>query len=213
MVEVTNDHEAVRVRPGLAIDRCGREIVVPARSQPVPLPEKPEYDQQQSASGFQGRKESRRYYGQQEHRRYQHCQEPYAHVVLCYHECESDPVPAMAGDCGAAALCASGSIREQYRIEVKPGFAPERTRNFPTNIIDDGEIDYDSLVDYVMNGCRRLPNECCVPLANIELRREGDRWVPIPDNSIRPIVYTNRLLFYLIESLGLGDEREEPAEV
>jgi len=66
----------------------------------------------------------------------------------------------------------------------------------------------------VMNGCRRLPDECCLPLANIELRRDGNGWVPDPDNSIRPIVYTNRLLFYLIEALGLGDEREEPpAEV
>jgi hypothetical protein len=212
-VEVTPDQRAVIVRPGLAIDRCGREIVVPARSQPVPLPDPPEYDAQKTAQGFQGRPGDGRHYGRQEHRRYHYCSQPYVHAVLCYHECESDPVPALHGDCGTMERCASGSIREQYRIELKRGFVPERTRNFPSNIIDEGKIDYDTLVDYVMSGCRRFPDDCCVPLANIELRRGENGWVPDPDNSIRPIVYTNRLLFYLIEALGLGDEREEPVEV
>jgi|SRR5690242_7043235 len=212
-VEITEDHKTIRVRSGLAIDRCGREIVVPARSQPVPLPELPHYDEQHTALGYQGRPDDDRYYGNQEHRRHHYCREPYANVVLCYHECEADPAPALRGDCGTAEHCSPGSIREQYRVEVKRGFVPERTRNFPSNIIDDGEIDYDNLVDYVMSGCRRLPDGCCLPLANIELRRHGNGWLPEADNSIRPIVYTNRLLFQLIEALGLGDEREEPAEV
>jgi hypothetical protein len=212
-VELTEDYKSVMVKPGLAIDRCGREIVVPKCSRAVPLPDPPRYVSQQSAIGFQGRADSQRYHGQREHQRYQHCREAYAHVLLCYHECESDPVPAMAGDCDTAARCASGSIREQYRVEVKAGFAPHRPSTFPPNIVDDGVIDYDNLVDYVMNGCRWLPDECCVPLANVELREVNNSWKPVIDNSIRPVVYTNRLLFHLIDSLARGDEQEEPAEI
>jgi hypothetical protein len=211
-VELTSDLRGVRVRPGLAIDRCGREIIVASQSQRVDLPELPPYSEQQAEAGFQGR-HGIRHHGHQEHKRHRYCQEPYAHIVLCYHECDSDPVPAMAGDCDTVARCASGSIREQYRIEVKDGFAPIRPNTFPTNIVDDGLIDYDTLVDYVMSGCRRFPDDCCIPLANIELRDINDGWQPTVDNSIRPIVYTNRLLFHLIDSLARGDELEEPPEV
>ncbi len=211
-VELTDDLEAVIVKPGLAIDRCGREIIVASSSQRVDLPELPPYSEQQTEVGFQGRYGTR-HHGHEEHRRYHYYREPYAHVLLCYHECESDPVPAMAGDCDSVARCASGSIREQYRVEVRDGFAPVRTNIFPTNIVDDGMINYDSLVDYVMDGCRKFPDDCCIPLANIELRDVNSAWQPKVDNSIRPIVYTNRMLFDLINSLARGDELVEPAEV
>jgi hypothetical protein len=211
-VELTDDLKGVTVKPGLAIDRCGREIIVPHRSQRVELPDLPPYSEQHSEMGFRGRA-GIRHHGHREHQRYQHCREPYAHVLLCYHECESDPVPAMAGDCDTVARCASGSIREQYRVEVRDGFAPVRPNTFPTNIVDDGLINYDSLVDYVMDGCRRFPDDCCIPLANIELRDINDAWQPKEDNGIRPIVYTNRLLFHLLNSLSRGDELDEPADV
>lgn len=211
-VELTGDLKSVTVRPGFAIDRCGREIVVPDRSRPVVLPPLPPYGANQSEAGYQGREQTKQRNGH-EYRRYHHCRDPYAHVVLCYHECESDPVPAMTGDCDSVMRCASGSIREQYRVEVRPGFAPHRQRVFPPNIVENGQIDYDNLVDHVMSDCRWLPEECCLPLANVELRDLNNAWRPVIDNGIRPIVYTNRLLFHLIESLGLGDEREQPAEV
>ncbi|HUS12419.1 MAG TPA: hypothetical protein VMZ30_18270 [Pyrinomonadaceae bacterium] len=213
-VELTDDRESVIVRPGLAIDRCGHEILVTGPSRPVPLPPRPTYDSNKTQKGYQGRAvQQKRYKTDTEHERHNYCQIPFAHVLLCYHECESDPVPAMAGDCEAVALCASGSIREQYRIEVKPGFATPRRSAFPTDIVEDGEINYARLVDYVTNSCRRLPDDCCLPLANIELMEVDDGWSPDIDNGIRPIVYTNRLLFHLIDSLVRGDEAEEESEV
>jgi hypothetical protein len=210
-VELTDDLKGVTVKPGLAIDRCGREIIVPNRSQRVELPDLPPYSEEQSEVGFQGRAGSQ-YYGPRD-KRYYHCREPYAHVLLCYHECDTDPVPAMAGDCDTVSRCVSDSIREQYRVEVREGFAPVRPHTFPTNIVDDGLINYDSLVDYVMDGCRGFPDDCCIPLANIELRDVDKAWQPKEDNGIRPIVYTNRLLFQLINSLSRGDELDEPADV
>jgi len=114
----------------------------------------------------------------------------------------------MAGGCDEVAVCSAGSIREQYRVEVKRGFA-RPPKPFPEDIVEDGEIVYDRLADYVSSSCRSIPDNCCLPLANIELREDHNGWRPEVDNSIRPIVYTNRLLFHLIDSLARGDEDEE----
>jgi hypothetical protein len=211
-VELTDDHKHVTVKPGLAIDRCGHEIMVPSRSRPADLPELPPYEAKNCQSGYQGRTETQRYYKEREHQRHHHCIEPYAHVLLCYHECPADPVPVTVGTCDAEEMCASGSIREQYRVEVRRGFVQPRTVHFPEDITEDGMIDYEDLVDYVMNRCRLLPEHCCLPLANIELRDDGSGWKPVVDNAVRPIVYNNRLLFDLIDGLARGDTDEEEEE-
>lgn len=198
-VEVTDDGKQIVVLPGLAIDRCGREIIVPDQSQPVALPEMPDYGEDVKRHEYRGR-------NQQKHELY--CEIPYAHVLLCYHECPSDPTPAMAGDCESVAICSSGSIREQYTIEIKRGFAAERKAYFPR--FSGGRIDYDDLVEFVSRtSCRALPDDCCIPLANIHLKDTGDHWRAEPDITIRPIVYTNRLLFHLIQALSAPGEAEE----
>jgi hypothetical protein len=48
----------------------------------------------------------------------------------------------------------------------------------------------------------------CIPLANILLVAEENQWEPEPDITIRPIVYTNRLLYELIQSLVHEEEAE-----
>jgi len=207
-VELTNDQKSVVVEPGFAIDRCGREIIVASRSKPYLLPEFPPYEPSKSKRDY-GAAEQRRPKGQDESEHRYYCEIPFAHVVLCYHECETDPTPAMAGDCETVALCASGSVREQYSIEVRDGFAPKRESFFPHNIVDRGEINYRALVDYVMASCREYPDDCCIPLANIELVEGNDGWDPEIDNNVRPIVYTNRLLWALISSLARNEEAEE----
>jgi len=205
-VELTDDEKGVVVLPGLAIDRCGREIIVGTRSAHYPLPELPPYESpDQSAQGPRGR-EGDRYKHQEEH---DYCEIPFAHVVLCYHECKTDPVPALASDCESEAWCASGSIREQYAIEIREGFAPVREYEFPQNIVYGGKINYGALVDLVTSSCRDLPDDCCIPLANIELRESDNGWQPELDSRVCPIVYTNRLLYQLIKSLMGKSEQEE----
>jgi hypothetical protein len=204
-VELTDDEKSVVVLPGLAIDRCGREIIVPTRSAPKELPEMPPYEPPDQAAKARHRRP------QDEYERPYYCEIPFAHVVICYHECKSDPAPALAGDCDSQSWCASGSIREQYSIEVKRGFAPTRNMYLPPNVVENGAINYSALVDFVTSSCRPYPEDCCIPLANIELR-EGDKgWNPELDNRVTPIAYTNRLLYQLINSL-MGSEQEE-AEV
>jgi hypothetical protein len=203
-VDLTDDGKSVVVGPGFAIDRCGREIIVAAYSKPYLLPDLPPYEPKQK-KGYDAADQKRQ--KPEPERRY-YCEIPFAHVVLCYHECESDPTPAMSGDCETVALCASGSVREQYSIEIRDGFAPTRESTFPRDVIDDGRINYRALVDYVTSSCRELPYDCCLPLANIELVEGNDGWDPEIDITIRPIVYTNRLLWELISSLASNEEAE-----
>ena len=126
-------------------------------------------------------------------------------MVLCYHECESDPVPALAGDCETATLCAAGSLREQYTVEVRAGYAQERVSNFP-DVITGRRINYSAIVEYVTRPCRPLPSDCCLPLANVRLRDTGQGWEPEIDINCRPIIYNNRLLYDLLVSLVRQEE-------
>jgi hypothetical protein len=201
-VELTDDEKSVQVLPGLAIDRCGREIIVPTRSAPFPLPEMPPYAPPDQAAKARHRRPQDEY----EHPYY--CEIPFAHVVICYHECKSDPVPALAGDCDSQSWCASGSVREQYSIEIKRGFAPTRNMYLPKNVIEGNEVNYGALVDFVTGACRPFPDDCCIPLVNVELKETDNGWQPELDNRVTPIVYTNRLLYQLINSL-MGSEQEE----
>ena len=104
-------------------------------------------------------------------------------------------------------MCVPGAVREKYEVTVKDGIAPERKSNFP-DVIESRRISYAAIVDYVTRGCRALPDDCCVPLANIRLKHSDSGWVPEADISIRPIVYNNRLLFDLIQSLVNKEEAE-----
>ena len=194
-VQLTDDNKGVVVYPGLAIDRCGREVIVPQPSPPVWLPPMPDY-----AGGSE--EQSRPKY-----ERHDYCEDEYAHVLLCYHECKSDPVPAMAGDCETAAFCVPDSIREKYKVEVREGNAPDRKSMFP-DVIEGRRINYAAIAEYVTRGCRALPEDCCIPLANIRLRDTDKGWEPEIDITVRPIVYTNRLLYDLIRSLVHEDLKE-----
>lgn len=200
-VTPTPDNKGVIVLPGLAIDRCGREIIVAEPSRPVELPPMPPYQADTAKPENQAR-----YQGRPE--RHVYCEDEYAHVVLCYHECESDPVPALGGDCETVTLCAAGSIREQYRVEVREGYAPERASSFP-DVITGRRINYSAIVEYVTRACRPLPDDCCIPLANVRLRDSGHGWEPEIDINCRPIVYNNRLLYDLLVSLVKHEETEQ----
>jgi hypothetical protein len=202
-VDLTDDGKSVVVQPGLAIDKCGREIVVAYESAPYPLPEFPAYEPQDKSKGSRSRE------GDRYRREGYYCEIPFAHVVLCYHECKTEPMPALASDCESEAWCASGSIREQYEIKIREGFAPVRKYELPENIVYGREVNYEALVDFVTGSCRELPDDCCIPLANIELRESDDGWEPELDNRVCPIVYSNRLLYQLFVSLMGKSAQEE----
>jgi hypothetical protein len=192
-VVFTENCKGVIVQPGFAIDRCGHEIIVPKSSAQIPFPDLPPPKQSQTQE-------------QGQYERPDRCEDEYFHIVLCYHECESGPVPVMTSECDTASPCASGSIREQYEVHLRPGVAPERKKTI-LDVIDRGRLNHSALVEYVTRACPPMPKDCCIPLANIRLVHTDKGWDPRIDITIRPIVVSNWMLFDLIRALV---EKEQP---
>lgn len=198
-VQLAKDNQSVIVQPGLAIDKCGREIVVCAPSDPISLPAPPSPPAPTTSttggtgSPSAGGAASPGSPGDC-------CDGAYVHLSICYHECPSDPVPAMGGDCDDHGLCSPGSIRERYALELDDGkLAPASNNSRVQDLISNGQINYGALANYITNPCVTLPVECCIPLANILIPDPGGSYDQSSiDITVRPIVYTNDLLYELI---------------
>jgi hypothetical protein len=179
---------AVIVTPGAAIDRCGREIVVPCNSDPQPIRAKPAPDPAKPPSTADCDKQD------------------YVNISVCYKQCDSDPEPVMVDDCGLATTCSASSIQERYAFEISDGKAPEidLTSSVPDFILN-GRLNYSALVDSITRCCPEMPIDCCIPLANIHLPN-GDDPIQISDIdiSVRPIVYSNDMLLDIILAMA-GD--------
>lgn len=188
-VKLSADGKSVRIEPGIAIDKGGREIIVPTRSAPVPIPQSPRTD----AKG-------------------DHCDRVWRKVLICYHECLSDPEPVRVAGCDEPDPCMPGLIRESYEVRVVEGRAPrpDLDPELP-DVCASGRIDYDALVRFVTARCRAVPDDTCIALANIRLPYTGDKCEPNDiDITIRPIVYTNDLLFELLLACCASDEHRHP---
>lgn len=208
-----DEENSVVVTRGMAIDKWGRVIVVPGQTRPITIPEhllptapRPTEENEEAA------KERRRQQPQQQ----QQWREPYhdddedencVHLVLCYYECESDPTPVLTSDCESWGACEPGAIRERYYLEFRKGeVRPPHIsidNRFP-DVIRDGRLDYEELVRWVTASCPDYPKDPCIPLANIHLVVHDDRChfeEEGIDITVRPIVYTNDLLFDLLMAL------------
>ena len=125
-------------------------------------------------------------------------------MVLCYHECESDPTPVLAGDCGIVEECEAGAIRERYRVVFKAGAArPVHLGCQLPEVVFNNQIDYRTLAKWVSEGVAEPAPDPCIPLANIKITADGGHGCDDDriDITIRPIVYTNDLLFEIILAL------------
>ena len=191
------------VQPGVAIDKWGREIIVCGPSKPIPLPAAPppKSGPEQSYPEQSGKKQQSA------------CDDERAwvHVVLCYHECLANPVPTLGDDCSGEQRCAPGTIRERYEIAIREGKAPEmHLRCSIPDLVTGDKLDYGLLARHVSQPCRSCAEDPCITLANVCLPVEGaqpsDEDIDI---TVRPIVYTNDLLFEIIVGL-LRDEENPP---
>jgi hypothetical protein len=169
--------DAILVRPGLAIDKWGREIIVSHDSMPVKVapPAKGE-----TRPG----------------------DELFVYICLEYLECEADPAPVLSSECNGGQRCMPDTIQERYKIKVVPGRAPELGRRcqIPDLADDDtGEIDYEIMAKWISEKCPPLAEDPCIPLAEIEFDEHGH--CEAIDITVRPIVYTNDLLFEMIKAI------------
>ena len=205
-VKCEPDDRHVVVEPGVAIDKWGREIVVPERTRPIAIPEHLLVAEGGETQGYQKQKAG---YPKGEER--PEDDEGAFRVMLCYHECDSDPTPVMAGDCGTVDECAAGSIRERYRITFKEGPAPPiRLHCRIPDLFYGDRLDYEALARHVTEGCPEPPADPCIPLANLRPGDDGCDRDRI-DTTIRPVVYSNDLLLEIILSL-LEEGRDRHAK-
>lgn len=207
------DGQSVVVTPGVAIDKCGREVIVCKQSAPLALPSPqapPPISQGFSATGpstgaanttapaagtgpiitpppphATGCSDSG----------------PYKYLSICYHECLADPSPALGGDCDTQALCTPGSIREGYCLKLTDGkLCPACTTSHLQDVISGGVINYVALANYVSNTpCPGPCKDSCIPLANIQIPTSPNNYTQNSiDITCRPIVYTLDMLYDLL---------------
>jgi hypothetical protein len=190
-VEVDPSGSRLIVGPGLALDRAGREIVVPRATLSevvAPRPNGPD----------------------DKPRPNEHCHddEDWVHVVICFHECPAEPERSFVGACDCETECEHGAVHERFEIRIEEGRAkgPNLECTIRSAILG-GRIRYDELVAWVTTRWLEIPRDPCITLANVLRPAEGGR---IDNDSIdinvRPIVYGNDLLFELI--CGLISEEQ-----
>lgn len=194
-VQVGDDNASVVVTPGLALDKHGREIVVPSRSKPVAIEPRPE-----SAPPKDTKRAARQTYDGQDE---EHCDDDWVHLVICYQECKADPEPVMGGGCDTGEGRSSpGSIRERYELRLDAGKAMEISvdSSIP-NLIKGNSVNYRALADWVSAPCDEH-TDSCITLANIHRPASGSTLeLSDIDISVRPIVYSLDLLWELVLAL------------
>lgn len=183
-LDVQLDGDGVKVMPGLALDRRGREIVVPVDSRTIRVDPAP------AADGAE---------------RYEpHCDpDEWARLVICYKECPGEPEPSLGGgDCGEPAPCSPGSTLERYELRLEPGKAEpiDMDCQIP-DLIKGNRINYRALVDWVSSPCDEFESGC-LTLANIRRPAAGGKLDSADiDISVRPVVFSLDLLFELMLAL------------
>lgn len=184
-VQPAEKGRAVVVTPGAALDRGGREIIVPRTTDPIPVPPRAPTSPNKHPAGY--------------------CEpEDYVHLCICFNQCESEPTPVLVDDCGEATNCSASSIQERYKVVIRECKAPDidLVCGVPDFVLN-GRINYHALVERVTRHCPELPTDLCIPLANIQLPHGDDPpHASDIDISPRPIVYSNDLLFDIVLALA-----------
>lgn len=194
-VQLGDDDHSVVVMPGLALDKQGREIVVPTRSKPLAIPSRPAPDPAATGASNGGN------YGKNAE---EPCEDDWVHLVVCYEECKTDPEPVMAGGCDSTSRCSPGAIREGYSLSLQPGRAPDiPVDSVIPGLIKGNSVNYRALVEWVSSPCDCDGGPGCITLANIHLPA-ADKTLELSDIDIavRPIVYGLDLLWELLLALS-----------
>jgi len=199
-VQVGDDDHSIVVMPGLALDRQGREVVLPTRSKPLAIPSRPATEPAPEGgarpTGGNPGKGGRNGEG--------HCDDDWVHLVVCYEECRTDPEPVMAGGCETTSRCSPGAVREGYSLSLQPGKAPDIAvdSDIP-GLIKGNSVNYRALAEWVSMPCDCDTGPGCITLANIQLpAADGTLELADIDIAVRPIVYGPDVLWELVLALS-----------
>jgi hypothetical protein len=186
-VQLRNSDKSVVVTTGFGIDRWGHEIIVPAESRPWDLPLPPPPPAPSTAAPATATPASS-------------CEDDdcYYSLYICYYECASSPEPSLGDDCGQQ-NCVPSLIQERYKLEWRKGKAPDPPPDdCVSDLITGGRVNRRALALRVSQCCQDAPCDPCLPLANLRLAKPDGSTSADVDITIRPIVYTNDLLYELI---------------
>jgi hypothetical protein len=208
------DPHSLLLFPGVAFDKWGREIIVPIETTCVIPPDllaklsPPAAEQGTPPHEQAGCAEK----PEQGHSQKPHHPAHWVHMRLCYRECPAEPVRVEAGDCEGTSACVPGAIQERFCIDFKRGRAPRPEPNcrFP-DVCKNGSIDYATLARWVSSGCTKPAKDPCIVLANIHVRPHPPCQCH-PDDidiTVRPIVFSNPMLFNLICSCERQESQSE----
>ncbi len=210
-VTLGSDQQSVVVSPGVGIDKCGREIIVCHPSDPFPLPQPTPTPAPPPPPGSANPRPAPVAPATNAVQTNPVPSVPngdcndtgvYKHLCICYHECPTDPSPALGGDCDNQSLCTPGSIREKYCLKLCDGkLCAATTTSTLSSMISGGVLNYGMLASYVTNlQCCAPTTDCCIALANIKIPSQGSSYTQQNniDITIRPLVYTADLLYELM---------------
>jgi hypothetical protein len=171
------------VRPGVAIDGLGREIVVPA-SYCITDPTQPTDDAGRPAGDK--------------------VVDGAVTVYLCYTECPDDPTPVLVGDCDTRNGFAPGSTVARFKMVLRSG-PPDRERSGLTDAQCAGLFPSDGrdAHDLAAAACQVLTTPCvppddpCIVLGKVLVDPAG-KATGVEMCNTRTTVYSNARLFDLL---------------
>ncbi len=196
-VTATEDGDLI-VSPGVAIDPQGRVIVVPTPrcvEDPAARLTKGEGWEYDACGGGRRR---------------------WLTLCLRYHECLDEPVAALVSDCDTRLACEPSIVRERFELAVlgglppRPGAIPEGAcaEVFPPAAPHG--FDRRAAATRALAGTCAAPGECCVVLAAVGLRREGEEGPLLVDElGYRTALHSNSELFDLLLCLAARMDRCE----
>ncbi len=175
------DDRTVKVKPGMAIDCCGREMLV-CKPEEVSIEPKTNECQQGKYSQKNDTK-------------------PYA-ICLKFRECKTEPVPLPSSACDRKEKCEFNRIRDWYDIEVIPLPDQKGREHFCPKKYCPENLDNKSLHEHVCNWLLNCPSECkdhiCVILATVNLNESYVIQGEIDKYTHRKVVHNNPMLYDMI---------------
>jgi hypothetical protein len=167
----------VTVRPGVAIDALGREIVVP---EPHTIDPRQPTDAAGQPTGSP-------------------LSTGLVELCLAYTEVKTDLVPVLVPDCDGPGTCAASTIRESHVVIVRPAPAPTLPAGCTLGPLPSPPEPalHDLLATRLLAPCATPPADSCIAIARIDLATSA-----IDTVTGRPLVYGNPLLYELIVCLA-----------
>jgi len=198
---VTWTETRVRISPGVAIDGCGREIVVPEPIEINPWQTTDDSGRSSTLLASQG----------------------VQHVYFClaFIDCPTDYTPVLVTDCDNLGKTAPSTIVEKFAVlvrKVEEGLPPPLPKALDADLCraladPDPDVDRQNVCTVLSaRACADEASNACVVIAS-DITLTDDKISALDVCSARPVVYTNPELFEMLlcRSSGVGAGPQGPA--